>query len=275
MGAQPILRWASAIGVAQAADRFRIRHRLLVALGAAGTLSFVPILWVERPAMLFAVLAAIAVLHGPTVPMLDATVMDHLDALGGDYGRLRLWGSAAFVAGSLGAAPLVEIASPRVLPVALLLSIVGVAPAFAGLPAGQLGHPRSAGGVRRLLSRPMAAFLATAVLINVSSGAWQGFFAVHTRALGLPDATTGVAYGLAVIAEIALFFWGRAVLARVDAPSLILFASVVTTLRWAGTAVATALVPVVALQLLHVVTFSVFHLSAMRLLSVMVPVSPG
>src|SRR5262249_55045831 len=142
----------------------------------------------------------------------------------------------------------------------------------AGLPAGQLGHARSTGGIRRLLSRPMAAFLATAVLINVSSGAWQGFFAVHTRALGLPDATTGGAYGLAVVAVVAPFFRGRAVLARVDAPSLILFASVVTALRWGATAVATALVPVVALQLLHVVTFSVFHLAAMRLLTVMVPV---
>src|SRR5262249_17489260 len=177
-----------------------------------------------------------------------------------------------FVAGALGAAPLVEIASPHVLPGVLLLSILGVAPALAGLPAGQLGHARSAGRGGGLLSRPLGAFLAPAGPINLSSGAWHGLFAIHTRALGLPDATTGIAYGLAVIAEIALFFWGRAVLARVDAASLILFASVVTALRWAGTAVATTLVPVVALQLLHVVTFSVFHLSAMRLLTNMVPV---
>lgn len=261
----------SAIGWAGTADRQRNRHRLLVALGAAGTLCFFPILWVEGAGALAAVLIAIAVLHGPLLPMLDAVVLDHLDDLGGDYGRLRLWGSAAFVAGALGAAPLVTAGSPRVLPVLLVLSVLGVTPALARLPRAQRGHAQGGRGMWTLLSPPMAAFLATAFLINLSSGAWQGLFAVHTRTLGLPDATPGLAYGLAVIAEIVLFFQGRALLARIDAPGLILFVVGVTTLRWAATAFATGLPAVLALQLLHVVTFSVFHLAAMRLLSVMVP----
>jgi len=59
-----------------------------------------------------------------------------------------------------------------------------------------------------LLTPPLTAFLATAFLIQLSSGAFAGFFAVHTAALGFSDAVPGITFGLAVTAEVALLFWG-------------------------------------------------------------------
>src|SRR5437016_4393251 len=122
VGLQPVLRWTSALGWAHVADRWRVRRRLLVLAGLGGALVVLPLLAVRRFARVAAVSTAIGLVHGPIIPMLDATVMDHLPGLGGDYGRLRLWGSLGFVVGALASAPLVGRFSPAVVPVLLLLA---------------------------------------------------------------------------------------------------------------------------------------------------------
>lgn len=139
-GMQPALRWGSAIVWAYVADRWRVRHWLLLGAAFSGSLFFIPLLFVRDFRAMLGVTGAIALLHAPLIPMVDATVMDHLPRLGGDYGRLRLWGSVAFVIGALGSAPLVHAISPAIVPALLLLPNIGLAPAFARLPRDQLGH---------------------------------------------------------------------------------------------------------------------------------------
>jgi PPP family 3-phenylpropionic acid transporter len=271
-GAQPGLRWLAAIGWAYAADRWRVRHRVLVGTAVAGAVCFVPLLWVRGFGAVIVVTAAIAVLHGPLIPLLDATVIDHLPRMGGDYGRLRLFGSAAFVAGALASAPLVDRWSAGVVPLLLLVPAFVLGPALAPLPRAQLGHPADFRPPWALARGPMTAFLATAFLVHLSSGAWTGFFALHVRALGLSPAVPGVTWALAVTAEIVLFFFSRRILSWVEPPDLIVFCLLVTVARWAATAVATRAVVVVALQLGHAFTFSAFHLAALALIARLVPV---
>lgn len=268
---QPLLRWVSAIMLAAAADRWRVRHRLLVATACAGSLCFLPLLGASRFETLLVIFAAIALLQGSLIPLVDATVLDHLPGLGGDYARLRVAGSVSFAAGALASAPLLATWSPAALPWLLVVAQVVVAPAMLGLPRAQLGHAHEARPPWRLLTPPMRAFLATAFLLQVSCGAWGGFFAIHTAALGLSDAVPGIAWGLGVIAEIVLFRFGRGLVGRFTATQLIGFTLVVTVVRWAATAAATSAPLVVALQLGHAVTFSVFHLATMLLLPRLVP----
>jgi len=271
VGMQPLLRWTSALGAAHAADRWRVRRRLLVVAGLGGALALVPLLAVRGFVAVTAVSTAVGLLNGPIIPMLDATVIDHLPRLGGDYGRLRLWGSLAFVVGALASAPLVGHFSPAVIPVILLLAALPLAPALAHLP-GEQGAPTGRSPAPwTLLTPPLRAFLATAFLLQVSSGAWIGFYAVHTTRLGFPDTVPGLTWGLAVIAEIVLFFWGARLVERVAPPELILLVLVLTVARWALTAAAHSEVLVMALQMGHAITFSAFHLASVLLLSRLVP----
>ena len=271
VGMQPVLRWTSALAWAHAADRWRVRQRLLVLAGLGGTLVLVPLIAVRGVAAVAVVSAAVGLLHGPIIPMLDATVLDHLPRLGGDYGRLRVWGSLAFVIGALASAPLVGRFSPAVVPVLLLLAAVPLAPALARLPREQAAPTGASRAPWMLLTPPLRAFLATAFLLQVSSGAWTGFYAVHTTSLGFPDTVPGLTWGLAVIAEIVLFLWGARLVERVAPPALILGVLVLTAARWALTAVARSEPLVVALQTGHAITFSAFHLASMLLLSRLVP----
>jgi len=271
VGLQPMLRWTSALGWAHVADRWRVRRRLLVLAGLCGALAVLPLLVVRRFAAVAAVSMAIGLVHGPIIPMLDATVIDHLPQLGGDYGRLRLWGSVAFVVGALASAPLVGRFSSAVVPVLLLLAALPLAPALARLPREQAALAGRSPAAWTLLTPPLRAFLTTAFLLQVSSGAWTGFFAVHTTSLGFPDTVPGLTWGLAVIAEIALFFWGARLVERMAPSQLIVVVLVLTAVRWALTAVTRSAPVVVALQTGHAITFSAFHLASILLLSRLVP----
>lgn len=270
-GMQPALRWASAVCVAAIADRRRSRHALLIGCAFVGGLCFLPLLRVSGFPPVLVVLAAIALLQGPLIPLLDAVALDTLARAGGDYGRLRMAGSVAFVVGAFGSAPLLDVFSPALIPILLLAPQLLLVPAMTRLPREQHGHAADARPPWALLTPPLRAFLATAFLLQISCGAWGGFFAIHTASLGLSDAVPGLAWGLAVTLEIVLFGWGRRLVGRFEPADLVILVLVATVVRWALTAMVTNEALVVAVQLGHAVTFSVFHLATMTLLARLVP----
>ncbi len=271
LGLQPAVRWSSALVWAYVADRWRVRHRLLVSAALGGALFFIPLVFVRDFPAIIAITTAIALLHAPLIPMVDATVMDHLSRLGGDYGRLRMWGSVGFVTGSLLSAPLIHAFSPRIVPLLLLLPAPGMVVALARLPREQLGHAAHFRAPWALLTPPLTAFLASAFLIQLSCGAWSGFFAVHTAGLGFSDAVPGLTWGLAVIAEVAMLYWGTRILARISPAQLIVMALLITVGRWVLTATAHGETMVMAIQAGHAFTFCAFHLAALMLLTRLVP----
>jgi PPP family 3-phenylpropionic acid transporter len=271
LGVQPFLRWGSAMAFGWAADRWRIRHRLLVASATLAVGLFIPLLWVESVAAMLIVSAGISLLHGPVIPAIDATVMDHLDELGGDYGRLRLWGSLAFIVGAGLSALAVQLASPGIVPSLFLLPAAIMPLVLRRLPPGQATSQGLAVPPWSLITPPLAAFLGAVFLVHLSSGAWNAFFALHAEGLGLPEWISGAAWGLAVGGEVALFQWGGRVLAVLPPARLIVLALLVTVLRWTLTAVVTTTVPLAVLQIGHAFTFSAFHLAAMMLIARLIP----
>lgn len=267
----PALRWTSAILVGWVADRRLLRQRLLVACAGLGSVCFVPLLFVHDFAALLPVFVAVNLCHGPLMPLLDSIVVDHLDELGGDYGRLRLWGSISFIVGAAGSAPLVDAYGTAVIPLLLVLPQCLLVPVLIFLPKSQHGRAEHAAPPWSLVTPAMAAFLSAVLLTQASAGAWSGFFALHVRALGLPDSVAGAAFALAVVVEVVLFHWGRRVLEWLPPVDLILLVIVVTIVRWMLSAVVTSEVAVVAVQLGHVFTFSAFHLASVALIAELVP----
>ena len=270
-GLQPIIRWVSATGYAYAADRWRIRYRLTVGTALAGAVCYVPLLFAHRFDVLMVIFAMIAVFHGPLIPMVEAAVVDHLSDLGNDYGRLRLWGSIGFIVGAWGSAPIVQATSPRSVPALLLLAAVPMTVALAGLPRGQRGHAARFRAPWQLWSLPLGVFLAAGFLLQASCGAWTLFFPRHTHALGMSDAVPGLTFGLAVVVEVAILFWGRSLLATANPARLLLLVLLVNVVRWSLTAVVTRPWLVVGLQLGHVFSFILFHLAALALLAKLIP----
>ncbi len=271
IGCQPALRWVGALAWASVADRWRIRHPVMMVATAAGSLFFFPLLFLTGFWPLLLDLGLLGLMQGTIMPMLDATVLDHLDQLGGNYGRLRMWGSIGFIAAALVSAPLIHLGSAKVVPILLLIPALVLLVPIYGLPRGQAPMSTRFSAPWKLLTPPVRALITASLLLQVSSGAWGGFFALHVSRLGFSDAIPGITWALAVIVEVGLLYWGRQILERVSPARLITVSLLITTVRWAATAVATQESVVVLLQLGHAFSFAAFHLATMRLLPQLVP----
>ena len=87
----------------------------------------------------------------------------------------------------------------------------------------------------------------------------------------MSDAVIGLLMAEAIVAEVALFAWGRGLIERLGPAGLTACAAAASVVRWSVTALAPPLAVLAAIQLLHAATFAMQHLSAMLVLSRAVP----
>jgi MFS transporter, PPP family, 3-phenylpropionic acid transporter len=216
--------------------------------------------------------------YTPIMPLADAYALRGLGRLGRAYGPVRLWGSAAFIAGSLGAGLVLDIIAARDLiwlVVVALATTTAAACALAPLAPRESTAPAAPSSPAHGLLRDPA-FLAAAAaagLIQASHAVYYGFSAIEWRAAGLDGAPIGALWALGVVAEIALFaISGRLALA----PTTLLMAGAGgAVVRWAAMAFdpPSALLP--PLQCLHALSFGATHLGALGCVTRSAPAELG
>lgn len=215
------------------ADRFP-RSRLvlpaasLVAAGGALALALVrgPTLIVVAATMTAFAVAGIA-------PVLDARALEVVEGDRDRYGRLRAWGSAAFivlvwvtgflVAGA-GSASLFWLYVPLlVLTAATTLPLRGSrsASSYASLAAVSL-----------VLRQPaLARFLLAALVVWSSAMAITWFFTVHLLEVGTPGALVGTSWALGALVEIPVMWSYPALAARIATERLLVIGAVAMAVR--------------------------------------------
>src|SRR3984893_2691654 len=85
----------------------------IVVTGFATALGFCVLGTQQQPILVLLVYAAMCCLWTPMVPLTDAYALRGVARYGLNYGPLRLWGSAAFVAGALLCGVLVDVIAAR------------------------------------------------------------------------------------------------------------------------------------------------------------------
>jgi PPP family 3-phenylpropionic acid transporter len=145
--------------------------------------------------------------------------------------------------------------------------------ATAALPADAAPPSRATRSDWRILvaDRRQLWFIAAAMPIQASHSVYYAFGTLHWLELGHSSAEISWLWAEGVIAEIALFFAGSAVLRRTGTANLLLLAGIAATLRWSATAVAETLPALLLLQLLHGLTFGGCHLAAMHFIGKAIP----
>jgi PPP family 3-phenylpropionic acid transporter len=114
-----------------------------------------------------------------------------------------------------------------------------------------------------------------AALMQGSHAAYYAFGSIHWQALGFSAGLIGLLWAWGVVAEVALFMWGRGLVDKLGVRGLILLAAGAGVLRWPIMAVSESLPPLIFAQALHALTFGAMHLAAIRLLQERVPASLG
>jgi PPP family 3-phenylpropionic acid transporter len=134
-------------------------------------------------------------------------------------------------------------------------------------------HPRRGGGAfRAVLALPaFRRVLAVSALIQGSHAAYYAFGSIHWAASGVAPSVIGLLWAWSVVAEVALFAWGKPIAERLGARGLALVAAAAGVLRWSVTAATVALPALVVAQALHAATFGAMHLATMRVMQAGVP----
>jgi PPP family 3-phenylpropionic acid transporter len=211
----------------------------------------------------------------PVVPLSDALCIAASRREGFDYGRVRAWGSIAFIlAALLGGQAVAGLGAGAAVGL-VAAGFLATAVTAALLPRDGVASRRGAGGLAGF-AEPfrVPAFRLLVVLSALMHGSHAFYYAfgtLHWQAAGLGAGLIGALWAAGVVAEIALFIWGRGVVARLGPVGLSLLAAGAGALRWAVTAATVDPLLLFPAQLLHAATFGAQHLATMAVLGRVAP----
>lgn len=246
------------------ADAFAAHRTLLRAsLASSAVLAFVASRF-DGFALLF---CWITLLSFTTVPL--RSLFDHYavtvgEHLGKPFGRIRLWGAFGYSAFVVTLGRIMSAQVTSVFLVGYAIALAGTFAATFGLPKLERRKPeRLIDGVGDVLRNPsfrllLAFAFVTATLhfgIVVSLG-------VHIIGGGGTTAQVGIAFAVAALSELPIFFAGVWLVRRLGHVRLINIVGVLWTVRMIALAAVSAPLGVIALQLLHGVTFGAYLVAA-------------
>jgi len=224
----------------------------------------------------FALLLLVAILHAmataPIVPLSDALCLGAARRHGFEYGRVRSAGSVSFILAVALAGQAVQWLGLTSIVWLAAFGFAGTAAAGALLARGEAGGQRGGGGFRGpFRDAGFRRVLPVSALIQGSHALYYGFGTLHWQAAGLSPAVIGLLWAESVVAEVALFLWGKPLVERLGTRGLALVAAVAGVVRWAVFAETVAVPALAIVQVLHALTFGAMHLAAMRVLGDLPP----
>lgn len=237
------------------------------------TLIFAVAFWLgTSAAWLLLVMVGFNFFFSPLVPLTDALAGTWQQQITMDYGRVRLWGSLAFVIGSALTGELVTLFGHQAI---LLVLTAGIAAMLGGmllrpsvLPHGDVMAQESAGwqAWRQLLGENWR-FFACVTLLQGAHAAYYGFSSIYWQSEGYSSSAIGYLWSLGVVAEIVIFALSDRLFRRWSVRDLLLLSCLSGVVRWMLMGWTSALPWLLVMQILHCGSFTVCHLAAMRYIS--------
>jgi PPP family 3-phenylpropionic acid transporter len=254
------------------AERRQILRGAIMAGTSAAALGLAAVGTQHQAILVFIAFAVTACAWTPLVPLTDAYALKGVARYGLSYGPLRLWGSAAFIAGALASGLVVDIiAAPNLIWVIVASAVVS---AIVSLGLRPLDHPSTmqaapSGGTALLRQPGFLAIIVASALIQGSHVAYYTFASITWQASGLDGLTIAWLWVLGVVAEIVVFALSPRF--RLSPVLMMIVGGLGAVVRWIITAQEPAVAALAMVQLLHGLTFGITQLGTMALLLRHVP----
>lgn len=207
------------------------------------------------------------------MPLGDAVTMLKVREGGLDYGRVRLWGSIAFIVAATGSGYLLQGEPPSSILWLIIGSLVLVVVGCHAIP--RVATPGSTSFLAPLTAllheRRVIAFMIAASVVQASHAVYYGFATLHWQASGISAGVIGGLWAEGVICEVALFAFSGKIVARFGPVALLTAGAAAGVIRWVVLGTTTELWALVAIQGLHGFTFGATHLAAMHYIARNVP----
>lgn len=238
------------------------------------TLLFALAFWIgHQVAWLMVIIVGFNLFFSPLVPLTDALAGTWQKQIRMDYGRVRLWGSLAFVIGSALTGQLVAVWGHNAILYSLIFSVLAMLLGMLLKPSVMpQGEARTHSGAERSLwallkEGPVWRFLLCVTLLQGAHAGYYSFGSIYWQEAGYSASTIGYLWSLGVVAEVIIFASSNVLFRRWNARNLLLLSACCGVLRWSLMAYSTELGWLLLIQILHCGTFTVCHLAAMRFIA--------
>ncbi|HEX4894801.1 MAG TPA: MFS transporter [Solimonas sp.] len=250
------------------ADHHGGRIRLIRWASAAALATFMAIPFVDGVLWIAVLMVAYTLFWHALLPQFEVVTLNHLHGSGGDYSRVRLWGSVGFVASVLGLGALLDRTGILWLPWLVGIFWLGMAASTWVVPEAPDTHAADAPRppLLQVLRQPVVIALLVACLCSqLSFAPYYNFFTLFLEHHGYRRSLAGLLWALGVVCEIGLFMVFGQLMARLGARRILLIALATTVLRWLVTAALVDSITILVLsQLLHASSFGAYHAVAMH-----------
>ncbi len=251
-------------------DRGGAPRLALIVTAACGFLSFALFFAAQGFWFLLALQILSASAINAMIPLCESQTMQAVRKHDLIYGRIRIWGSLAFIGAASGGGVLLSPGEPNIV-LWLVLAALAVAVA-AGLALPRDGARASRRKIKTrwldlLRHRALLRFMIAGALLQASHALFYGFSSLYWTAAGISATAVGALWALGTGAEIVLFWISAPLVRRWSPAALLLAAGICGLLRWSLFAVTTELPLLAAGQLLHAGTFGLTHLAAMNMIA--------
>lgn len=203
------------------------------------------------------------------LPQFEATTLSHLGEDSHRYSSIRLWGSIGFVIAVVVLGYTFERTSVLHLPIFVLILLIGiwlmslVVPDEDGVQTHTEHEP-----IFSLLRKPhVAGLLAVCFCMQVSHGPYYAIYSRYMESYHYSVAAIGWLWALGVIAEIGIFMIMHRLFHLYSLRDLLMFSLAMAAVRWLLVALFPMYLSIMLFaQLLHAVTFGVYHATAIGLI---------
>ena len=251
-------------------------RRLLLASYAGQLVGYPILLMLDSDVAIAGMVAVLAVFQAAVIPANDlVTTIAVRRGPGLHYGRIRGFGSIAFLFASVAAGYLIDSLGAGIVIWALAVApLLGLLATHLAVPPNIRPDlpPPAAPASGTILPRALWLLIAAAALIQGSHGGLYAFGSIEWRAVGFSDSVIGYFWAIGVVAEILVFYLlGRGVGRGSAGLGLILLGGAAAAFRWALLAASPGLWATLALQALHGLSFGATHLGSMAALAALAP----
>ncbi len=224
------------------------------------------------PWVLLGVVALMAVGWNALLPLSDALAIQMTRQTGADYGRVRIWGSIAFIVVSFASGAVIDWLGAPIIPWLVLVTLFSLALACAVLPvsfvqrstkraASNPARPSPSGWAFFARRKGAATVFLGAGLMQASHAVLYGFGSLSWAQQGFSETSIGVLWAFGVFCEIVLFAISAPIIARIGARGLLILGGIGAVVRWIWLASAPDLGMTFGLQILHACSFGMTHLA--------------
>jgi PPP family 3-phenylpropionic acid transporter len=219
---------------------------------------------------MLALMVAFATAQSPIVPVSDMVAIEVARSRPRlHYGRLRAWGSIAFIVATLAGGQLVGSVAVSIVPPALALSYLAAALVSMLVPA-VAAHPQAqtAAAPRVRLPSALVATLAAISFLQASYAMVFAFGSLSFAEQGFSPGEIGALWASGVVVEIVVFLVaGRAVGPRFPAFLFLAIGGVTAAARWVGMGLGPPPWLLALLMAAHGISFAFQHLGTIGVLA--------